>query len=234
MRARLPLLLSLAGLLLLAVLATRGTSAVPHGRGLVLLGPQRQVAPSQSVQAAPPPTRLGNVEAAGLSTVVVIALIAYLLGLVAVVVMIASVRWRRRRKQPRPPQEVEEDPEGKAGTTAVALLKGARSALAGLRQRAGGPPSDAVQQAWLVMEEAAAEGGTPRSPDQTPTEFTASVLADHEVDPAALATLRGLYQRARFGSADTVTEADAEAAIGALERIAATLTAAESPAEAVR
>jgi hypothetical protein len=224
LRNRLPLLLSLAGLLLLAVLATRGTSAVPRGQGLVFTGPDRSAVTSQQARSAAAPVVLGKAEAAGLSVVAVIALIAYLLGILAVVVLLASIRLRRRRRGRGPPRQADEDNDALAGTTAVALLRGARAALVALRQRAGGPPSDAVQQAWLVMEEAAAEGGTARRPDQTPTEFTGAVLADHDVDPAALATLRGLYQRARFGRADAVTDADADTAIGALERIAATLT----------
>jgi Domain of unknown function (DUF4129) len=223
LRNRLPLLLSLAGLLLLAVLATRGTSAVPRGHGLVIKGPEQRPVTSQAVVLVPH-TSLDKAGAASLSTVIVIALIAYLAGVVALIVMLASVRLHRARRPRRPPVLVDEAEEGLAGVTGIALLQGARAALAGLRQRTGGPPSDAVQRAWLVMEEAAAEGGTRRRPEQTPTEFTAAVLAEHEVDPAALATLRGLYQRARFGRADAVTETDAEAAIGALERIADTLT----------
>jgi hypothetical protein len=83
-----------------------------------------------------------------------------------------------------------------------------------------------VQEAWLALEEAAAECGTARRPDQTPTEFTGAVLAGHDVDPMALATLRGLYQRARFGLPGSVTEADVATAITALDRIATTLAGA--------
>jgi hypothetical protein len=140
------------------------------------------------------------------------------------VLLLASVLRRRRRLKLEWTSPAERTTEGGGGDTVRTLLRGTRSALDLLRRRAGGPPSDAVQQAWLALESAAAHSGTPRSPDQTPTEFTGAVLAAHAVDATAVATLRGLYQRARFGRPDTVTEADADAAIAALDRIAATLT----------
>jgi hypothetical protein len=219
-----PLLTSLAVLLLLAVLATRGGSAVPHGRGLVLFGGGQQ-APVQP--AGPPPTalpgRLNPVVGVGISTIIAVALVAYLCAMIMMVVLLLSLRWvRRRRGVGRTAQLTEPDTSTDADLTLM-LLQGTRSALAQLRQRAGGPPSDAVQRAWLALERAAAECGTPRRPEQTPTEFTAAVLAANAVDAAAVDTLRGLYQRARFGRTDAVTAADADAAVAALDRIAATL-----------
>jgi hypothetical protein len=229
MRAKLPLLTSLAVLLLLAVLAARGTSAVPHGRGLVFDGggAASRPPPTGSVPSALP-GRLNPVVAFGISSVVVLALLAYLVGMLVLVVVLATVRFRRRRRRSheRLADTGDEAPGGAA--TALVLLRGTRSALERLRQRTGGPPSDAVQRAWLALEEAAAESGTRRRPEQTSTEFTGTLLADHEVDPTALATLRGLYQRARFGHPDAVTEADADAAIAALDRIADTLLTSAS------
>jgi hypothetical protein len=224
-RAKLPMLLSLAALLLLAVLATRGRSAVPRGRGLVL-GALPTTTPHGVTQhvRTPKAPRLSPALGIGLSTGIVIALVAFLFGLVMVLLLLASLRLRRRRRlrlEPQP-EHGEQAAGGDAGA-GLTLLRGTRSALARLRQRAGGPPSDAVQQAWLALESAAAGSGTERRPDQTSTEFTSAVLAAHAVDQVALATLRGLYQRARFGLPDSVTEADAEAAIAALDRIAATL-----------
>jgi hypothetical protein len=227
-RARLPLLLSLAVLLLVAVVATRGRSAVPNKGGLVLgyLPTTTPAAVTRHFQLPKAPRQLNPALGIGLSTIIVLALIAALFGLAMVLVLLASLRFRRRRRlrlEPQP-QHGEQAAGGDVGA-GLTLLRGTRSALARLRQRDGGPPSDAVQQAWLALEAAAAESGTTRRPDQTSTEFTSAVLAGHDVDPDALATLRGLYQRARFGLPDSVTEADADAAIAALDRIADTLAA---------
>ncbi|HEX4703490.1 MAG TPA: DUF4129 domain-containing protein [Pseudonocardiaceae bacterium] len=233
LKVRLPILLSLAALLLLAVLATRGGSAVPHGNGLVVRGGgDNGRITSFGPAGGHVPTKLNTMVTAGLSSVLAIVLVAYLVAAVMVVVALASLRWRRARKLLLRGAPAEDLSDGRDATTAVVLLRGARAALVRLRQRAGGPPSDAVQQAWLVLEEAAAEGGTARRPDQTSTEFTGAVLTEHDVDPAALATLRALYQRARFGHPDMVTEADAEAAIDALDRIADILTVRARPTDA--
>jgi Domain of unknown function (DUF4129) len=83
----------------------------------------------------------------------------------------------------------------------------------------GGPPSGAVVAAWVELERSAAATGTEREPHQTPTEFTAAIIADHTVDTAALRDLRVLYHRARFGTPGDVTAADAMAARSALEKI---------------
>lgn len=222
--ARLPLLMSLAVLLLLAVLATRGGSAVPHGKGLVLLGGGPPT-PTQEAGRAPValPGRLNPVVGVGISTIIAVALVAYLIAVIMIVVLVLSLRRIRRRRGVGRIASSSDEGTSADGDTTLMLLRGTRSALARLRQRAGGPPSDAVQRAWLALEDAAAECGTPRRPEQTPTEFTAEVLAANAVDEAAVDTLRGLYQRARFGRPDAVTDADADAAVAALDRIAATL-----------
>lgn len=231
-RARLPLLSSLAALLLLAVLATRGGSAVPHGNGLIIHGaPARPVTITPSV--VPGQGRLNPVIATGLSSIVLIVILVYLAVLIAMVIAMTRVRIRRARKLSLTAGATDDETEGRYAESAIALLRGAKAAMATLRQRAGGPPSDAVQQAWLVLEAAAAESGTARRPEQTSTEFTGAVLAAHEVDAAALATLRTLYQRARFGDPAAVTETDAERAVDALDRIAVTLTAQAGAAPAV-
>jgi hypothetical protein len=228
-QGRVPALLALAALLLLAVVATRGASAVPHGKGLVVHGGTDQG--HLSGPGGPQPVgHVNDVLLAGVSSFVVLVLLACLVGMVMILGTVATVRFRRRRRALRQAGVPDEDEfDGKGVVAAMVLLRGARAALARLRQRAGGPPSDAVQQAWLVLEEAAAESGTARRPEQTSTEFTAAVLAAHDVDPGALATLRTLYQRARFGRPDAVTDADAERAIDALDRIADTLTALARP-----
>ncbi|QJW36795.1 DUF4129 domain-containing protein [Cellulosimicrobium protaetiae] len=99
-------------------------------------------------------------------------------------------------------------------------------------------PHDAVVAAWVALERAAERAGTRRDPAQTPTEFTTAVLASTRVDADAVATLRGLYHRARFGETP-LGERDLEAARGALARIGADLapppgtptTAAPAPSD---
>lgn len=226
MRARVPLLLSLAVLLLLAVLATRGGSAVPHGTGLVLIGGAGGGNAQQgAVTARSLPGRLNPIISVGMTTVIAVALVLYLISMIMFVVLIASLRRRRRRLDLERTTADEQTTEAVDGETARTLLRGTRSALELLRQRTGGPPSDAVQRAWLALEAAAAGSGTPRRPDQTPTEFTGAVLSAHDVDAAAVGTLRGLYQRARFGRPELVTETDADTAVAALDRIEASLAA---------
>jgi Domain of unknown function (DUF4129) len=227
-RGRVPALLALAALLLLAVLATRGASAVPHGNGLVVRGNSRGTLSS----GVATPTGAGHLNPAllaGASTFVALVLLGCLVAGVMVLMAVASVRVRRRRIALRRDGVADEEFDGRDAAAAMVLLRGARAALARLRQRAGGPPSDAVQQAWLVLEEAAAESGTARRPEQTSTEFTGAVLAAHDVDPGALVTLRTLYQRARFGRPGALTDADADRAIDALDRIADTLTVHARP-----
>jgi hypothetical protein len=225
MKARLPLLLGMAGLLLLAVLATRGGSAVPRGKGLLLDGPARA-----QVSQPPQPVlhgdgRLSPVTTVSLSVILGIILVIYLGAVAIVVVLIASIRWRRRVRQHRIMYDTGTDDGAENLATGMVLLRGARRAAQLLRQRPGGPPADAVQQAWLALEEAAADSGTARRPDQTATEFTAAVLAAHEVDIGALDTLRDLYHRARFAAPGAVTDADADIALAALDRIIASLAA---------
>jgi hypothetical protein len=225
-RAGFALLGSLAVLLLLAVLTARGRSAVPKGQGLLINGglvtPTNHDPPLIKPPSSP---RINPVLGIGLSTIIAVALVAFLFSMVSVLLMIRLNRGRRRRRQSRPAVPAHEPVGAGEPELAMVLLRGTRSALELLRGRSGGPPSDAVQAAWLALEEAAAESGTTRHPHQTPTEFTGAVLAAHAVDRAALAALRGLYQRARFGRSESVTEADADTAVSALERIAHDLAA---------
>ncbi|NMF29340.1 DUF4129 domain-containing protein [Cellulosimicrobium aquatile] len=83
-------------------------------------------------------------------------------------------------------------------------------------------PHDAVVAAWVALEHAAARAGTRRDPAQTPTEFTTAVLTSTPADPHAVATLRRLYHRARFGE-NPLGTTDLDAARHALTRIATDL-----------
>ncbi|MBB5791997.1 DUF4129 domain-containing protein [Jiangella mangrovi] len=107
------------------------------------------------------------------------------------------------------------------------LRDGARSAATAL----SGPAPDAaaaVIAAWLALESAAAGSGAARGPAQTPTEFTAALLRRHHADPDAVATLLGLYHRARFAVRPDLGAQDVEAARHALETLVGTLGSAST------
>ncbi|MGC3953317.1 MAG: DUF4129 domain-containing protein [Propionicimonas sp.] len=86
-------------------------------------------------------------------------------------------------------------------------------------------PGDAVTAAWVALEDEAALQGSSRAPSQTATEFTAQLLRHTPAPPDAVATLRGLYHKARF-TAHPVTVEDVNRARLALARIAKALDAA--------
>lgn len=224
MRAKPPLLLAMAALLLLAVIAAHGGSAVPHGHGVLSL-------PTPPVNGLSTIDRRTTVPenpalTVSLSLAVLIVLLASFAG---VVVLLGSrcVFRRRRLRGGRIVADHDEPDADPAGEAARVLLRGARNAQLVLRQRGGGPPADAVQRAWLALESAAADSGAARRAEQTPTEFTSALLAEHRVAPDAVATLLARYHRARFGRPDTVTEADAAVAATALDRIISDLAEAE-------
>ncbi|WP_053205864.1 DUF4129 domain-containing protein [Jiangella muralis] len=105
---------------------------------------------------------------------------------------------------------------------AAGLREGARSAATAL----AGPAPDAaaaVVAAWLALESAAAGSGAPRDPAQTPTEFTAALLRRHHADEDAVATLLGLYHRARFAARPDLGPDDVAAARRALDLVVGTI-----------
>jgi hypothetical protein len=212
MRARLPVLLALAGLLLLAVLAAAGTSSIPTGSPDLSVD-QRRDDPQVDVEV-PPISSEPFVYPAALLTL--LGFIGVLLGLAIFLAALAGIRIRFRRRLQRTARAL-------AGDTAAAdvgwLAGATRRALAELDRQAGGPPSDAVIAAWIELERSAAATGVEREAHQTPTEFTSAIIADHTVDISALKELRGLYHRARFGTPGDVTADDATAARRALEKI---------------
>lgn len=81
-----------------------------------------------------------------------------------------------------------------------ALRRGAAAARSVLDKKA--VPTDAIIAAWVELEEAAASSGVPRHPAQTPSEFTAAILAATTAEEAAATELLTLYRRARFAAGD--------------------------------
>lgn len=219
MRHRFALALLVGAALVLVTLAARGNSPMRYesrdGGGSEADGVPRHPNDLQTDGA-------GNVVGASLLVLLVVLLALFLFGLIGVVIALTGTR---RRRAARAFEAAAEAPETTSETShgSEFLLAGAKNALAELRERPSGPPSDAVVAAWLRLEQAAADSGVPRHGHQTPTEFTGALLLRHEVDTTATATLRGLYQRARFGAGGQVTARDATRAVDALECIVADL-----------
>jgi hypothetical protein len=229
------LILVTVGALLLALASAAGTSAVDFGEGWTVRNESeadasQPVCTPEDMAMNPPPPQcpyepetpalVGSIAAVGLG---ILLLVMVLLFGFSVIVTLGAIRIRLRRRVRAGVRADEvvpvpsDDPLRPART--AAMRRAARQALAQLRGRTGGDPGDAVVAAWLVLEEAAAEAGSAREAHQTPTEFASSVLARHDLDIEALDRLRGLYQRARFGTGSMVTEADVAAAAEALETI---------------
>jgi hypothetical protein len=217
-----PRVLALAALLLLAVVAARGaTSITLHPLHLGTLSGDTTPPPPQPTLANQPIQGVGPLT----YLVMLLGIVGLLLAVAAVITLISVFHRRRRVRAMVTPHDAELHGDGGVGHVGPLVVAG-RRALAQLRRREGGPPSDRVVAAWLSLEQAATETGTERQPHETPTEFVGSVLAGHAVSPEALDELRRLYGRARFGRAGVLTDADAEAAGDALHRIIADLEAA--------
>ncbi|MEY9953463.1 DUF4129 domain-containing protein [Leifsonia sp. EB34] len=145
------------------------------------------------------------------------------------VVVVLALLWRyvRRRLRPELPGlagDVDGSAEGTVAPEPAAqprperVRRGLDRALDLLDQ--GREPRDAIERAWLGLEEAAADSGVHRLPAETPGEFVRRVLARVASDRAAAGDLLDLYLRARFSDAP-VTAADVEAARTAIEALRA-------------
>lgn len=202
-----------AASLLLVVVAARGASPVPSSVNDVSLD---RGLPPLSVTGGPSGVR-GSTAAPDpeLAAKVVLVLLV-VLALTAVVLSVLSFLRRRRLVGVG---HVTGPVEGTVDTVSRIRLKEAVVAARDLLTRAGGRPGDAVIAAWVTLENATAHR---REPHETATEFTVALLAKENADEAALAELRTLYQRARFGRG--AVDADSAAHAGAaLDRILATL-----------
>lgn len=220
-----PLLAGVGLFVLVAVLAATGESAVQIGQGWVPGLSQRNLDPAEAAEPMrrddfETPPILRAAAAVGLTVLLLVIFLLVLIGLVAIVLGAHFERRGRRQKlQPLVPVDAAEDGDG---LNVDVMRRAASGALDSLLAKLGGDPGDAVIVAWLMLEQAAAESGLARQPHQTPTEFTAAVLAELQVDGDALHQLRLLYQRARF-SGHQVTGADVQQASVALRRLIADL-----------
>jgi hypothetical protein len=153
-------------------------------------------------------------------------LLVALIVLAAVVALALLWRWLRRRANPpeaaalgllssadastapTPAPEPEPEPEHvRRG------LDRAAEVLAEQRE-----PRDAIERAWVGLEEGAADWGVRRLPAETPAEFASRVVARVAADREAAQRFLALYLRARFSSAVVTPEdvANARSAVDAL------------------
>ena len=210
------------GALLLALASAAGTSAVDFGEGWVFRSGAavEEPPPAPEQEELDTPTVIGSIAAVGLGMLLLVMLLLFISGLIITVGALRVQLRRRRRSQIGVRlEDVDDAVDDPLRPARAAMRRAARQALEQLRRRTGGDPGDAVVAAWLVLEQAAEEAGSARAAYQTPTEFTTAVLARHDVDSAALDRLRGLYQRARFGTDTVVTEGEVAAAAEALETL---------------
>jgi len=221
---------------LCAVLALVAVAAIALQGAPVFTGPRwvlpwaaRQPLPAEQTQ--PPltdtpaprrPERILNVDVSWL--VVAVAVI--------VLVVVAALVWRAvRRRLDVPERDVDgqEDPAQEEPEPAPVRrgLDRALDALSGQRE-----PRDAIERAWLGLEEGAADSGVSRLPAETPGEFVARVITRVSADRDAARALLDVYLHARFGSTP-VSAAEVATARSAL-RALQTSWAVRAPAGGLR
>ncbi|HEV2779154.1 MAG TPA: DUF4129 domain-containing protein [Actinophytocola sp.] len=222
MRRRVPALVAVGALVMLAAVVARGASAVPVGEGEPLLGflrlPEIDLTPPGGAASDPDAEPGSGGWAAVLAWVVVLIPLFLLAGAIVAAVVFSVIGWRLRRPGlATPVLAAEDDPS--ADVPRARLLHAARAAQMIMERHRGGAPSDAVIAAWLELEEAAAGSGAHRLAHQTPTEFTDVLVDRFDAVGPALDVLRRLYQRARFAPSATVGAAEEAAARAALDEI---------------
>jgi len=95
---------------------------------------------------------------------------------------------------------------------------------AGLRELEDGGPGEGVLACWVQLERAAADAGTHRAQPDTSSELAGRLIDRHDVSPAPLLRLAGLYREARY-SRHVLPESARTEARAALEQVAAELAA---------
>ena len=212
------------------VLATVALVAVAFQGAPQFSGPRMLLPPGPVRTQAPAPQQSGSPAPRGTPHEVRIDLSWVLVALVVLAVVIGlALLWRLRRRPARPLDLPPLETVGVAEASEVHADQGpepepeqvrrgldrAAEVLAEPRE-----PRDAIEAAWVGLEEGAADSGVRRLPAETPAEFAARVVARVAADRDAAARLLTLYLRARFSSAP-VTAADVAAASLAVEALRA-------------
>jgi len=180
----------------------------------ILMGGEQGAPPEEMLELAP-------VEHAGWGIIILLFLLLFVLSLVAYAVI--RHFWSRRGRLRELTAEVVEQPAASPAPIQITRDELADMvALARARFAEARDPSDAVVAGWLAFEQFAARKGWVREPHETTTEFTARLLAASPAPPGPVATLRGLYQKVRFGG-QVPTDDDVAQAQQALVDIAQSL-----------
>jgi hypothetical protein len=224
MRIRLPALLGIAALLVLAAVVARGRSAVPVGMSRPLFDWLRfpDIDITGGVASSGRGSTTGEGGWAAWIGWAIMLLPVLMLGVAIVAALIVALR--RRIGVPTPVRRGDDETGPPATDIREHWLPAVEKAREALDQHSGGPPSDAVIAAWLRLEGVAADTGTARRAHQTPTEFTTGLTIEHQSLDQPLDTLRRLYQRARFGPDGTVQQRHADQARQALDEIVEAFT----------
>jgi hypothetical protein len=218
-----PLLITVAVVLLLGVLATAGDSAVQVGTGWipgfgpVEAAPAAETDPALRTDDFETPPALRAAAVIGLLAVSLYVVVLLMIGFAMLVAGLRLSRQRRRRRESAVVAQAPDDQPADAGPLRTAAAR----ALQRLRARPGMPPTDAVVAAWLDLEQATADAGHARRPHETPTEYSAAVVAQLGLGDdtrGALQDLRQLYHRARY-SDQPLQDADVDTAEALLARI---------------
>ncbi len=196
MRTRVPALVAVGALVVLAGVVARGSSAVPTGEPKPLFGWIKMPAflrfRLDDEHGRTRPATHGGVWVAVIDwAVLLLPLIALLVVIALAVIM--SVR-ARKLGVPTPVKNRSSGP-GVDGERAGALLRAVHAAERALDEHEGGPPGDAV------------------------IAFTDALVSEHADIQRAATRLRALYHRARFGRPGAVGQRDADAARQALNDI---------------
>lgn len=139
----------------------------------------------------------------------------------AVLVFIAGLVWRLRRQTET---ELSIAPQVSVHEVVRDAVQTARDYLS--RYADTGDLARAIIGAWAALEDAAADSGHRRRPEQTPSEFTADLLSSASGADVEIAELLGLYHRARYGTDAVVgalTRTDADRAADLLAEVASRL-----------
>ncbi len=189
----------------------------------------RLTMPDMPGPAAPPPEAGGPPQSEtsfALFRWIVTAVVIVVLVVVVIVVARLVVRVIRALRDVRIVESPSTDRLGRGpeGVGVALTTTELTDAVAEALRRLDEAPTatDAVIAAWLAFEEAAARKGMGRNPAQTPTEFTADVLARSSAPADDLGLLRRLYWRARFSDLPTA-RTDVSQAREALEHVARAL-----------
>jgi hypothetical protein len=178
--------------------------------------------PASTETAVPkPPAEVTRVDLSWIALLVAVVV----LGVVAILIW-RAVRKRLRRANASGEALVvdvlgEVEPDVPQQPDAPQLRRGLDRALDILGEDR--EPRDAIEQAWLGLQDAAEESGVRRLPAETPSEFTARILSRVGADRAAARTLLELYLRVRFGDAP-VTAEDVAVAMSSLDALRASWT----------